>query len=954
MSLKCKIFWLTNFFFKKAFNIIQRSEARFRMNALIKQSDFERFANEVNNLTLNDIEDAVNLVFRDPRAKYNQTLYRLISKVQSSSANVQGSMAALKHRRNDLRAYIVHFGAPHFFITINPADIHAPLVLKIGGVNVTSELLGHNYQFRAKFLKENPVIQAQYFDLIIKSFIKFLLGYDKKKSKNGVLGYIKAYYGMVETQDRGSLHLHMMAWVVGGTNPSELKEKLKLHDFKVKLLKYLDSVIHCDFEGLLKTKSNAKTNDFDGKKDIRVYEPYKLEIIENDDEYDNVSHGVIYEKLLNEEETANESDIHPCCKSIDYITKNMKVKKNLAIFLRDVYDVAQDSAIHSCRPSCFKYNASRGGSLDCRHGFEKNVGKALQKFSMIDTDGNINLKRLEAFVNEFNWVFSAGIRCNHDISFIARCISSSLACVYYVTNYITKSGLSSYNSMLFSLMAFQKLQKYEKEPTDSLQKTKKLLFGCYNAAANNTEYSGALVCNMLNMNGKNGTYYSSHNTRVLKLFSCLAELEGNVYDNLVDVREIFSKQPIIDVCRNDYELRPLRLNKESLYEFMCYYKKQKIVKRKKPINSYRLLEKHEQFDSHEIVKLKESQVPIIICKSIPRKNDLDRSDEYAKIILLLFKPWRTLNDLLDKDCVLYNENSIWKQNLENFLKKALKPILRFIDNLECLNKSKDDAEEEKKCLKKSFQIKSQRICDNSDIDDDENNVEDENDVLQYNDDEDQLMLIKANTDILSAVCNEKLNTPYITTANKIISSLDKSTTQPSNNKSSNTFLVNMEKNDEIKIKNWKTIYDNVNKDDPSNDPFELSDTFLDNTVIENNEKSKTTHRQSISENEIKQTEKVSFNDIIDKFSLNEQQQKAFLLFVSSVFNEEEDQKLIYMTGEGGTGKSRVIMAIREYFESNGAKNKLLISAPTVRIFSRIFFKMTLKFILINIRGLLLH
>jgi hypothetical protein len=64
------------------------------------------------------------------------------------------------------------------------------LVLKIGGVNVTSELLGHNYQFRAKFLKENPVIQAQYFDLIIKSFIKFLLGYDKKKSKNGVLGYI--------------------------------------------------------------------------------------------------------------------------------------------------------------------------------------------------------------------------------------------------------------------------------------------------------------------------------------------------------------------------------------------------------------------------------------------------------------------------------------------------------------------------------------------------------------------------------------------------------------------------------------------------------------------------------------------------------------------------------------------------------------------------------------------
>jgi DNA replication protein DnaC len=189
---------------------------------------------------------------------------------------------------------------------------------------------------------------------------------------------------------------------------------------------------------------------------------------------------------------------------------------------------------------------------------------------------------------------------------------------------------------------------------------------------------------------------------------------------------------------------------------------------------------------------------------------------------------------------------------------------------------------------------------------------------------------------LSAVCNEKLNTPYITTANKIISSFNNSTTATSN-KSSNNLLINMERSDEIKIKNWKTIYDNVNKDDPSYDPFELSETFLDNTVIENKEKNKTTQNQSISENEIKQTEKVSFNAIIDKFSLNEQQQKAFLLFVGSVFNEEEDQKLIYMTGEGGTGKSRVIMAIRDYFESNGAKNKLLISAPTVRIFSRIFF-----------------
>ena len=126
-----------------------------------------------------------------------------------------------------------------------------------------------------------------------------------------------------------------------------------------------------------------------------------------------------------------------------------------------MYDVAKESAIHSCHASCFKYK----NDGVCRHGFgQKGVGKALQKLSIIDKDGNIHLKRLEGFVNEYNWIFQAGLRCNHDIKFIAKSISSSLACIYYTTNYITKSGLSSYNSMLFSFMALKKLQKYEKEP----------------------------------------------------------------------------------------------------------------------------------------------------------------------------------------------------------------------------------------------------------------------------------------------------------------------------------------------------------------------------------------------------------------------------------------------------------------------------------------------------------
>ena len=92
-------------------------------------------------------------------AHRNRTVHKLLAKVHSANANVQGARASLSHRRNDIRAYIVYFGLPAFFITINPVDIHSPLLLKIGGVEIKPTILGHNYHFRANFLKNNPVAQ---------------------------------------------------------------------------------------------------------------------------------------------------------------------------------------------------------------------------------------------------------------------------------------------------------------------------------------------------------------------------------------------------------------------------------------------------------------------------------------------------------------------------------------------------------------------------------------------------------------------------------------------------------------------------------------------------------------------------------------------------------------------------------------------------------------------------
>ena len=89
------------------FNIIQRTEARHRINLLVNQQDYQKFSEEISQLTTKDYEDAVRAVTIDPNAKFNSIIHKLISKVHSASANVQGALAALSHRRCDIRIDVI-------------------------------------------------------------------------------------------------------------------------------------------------------------------------------------------------------------------------------------------------------------------------------------------------------------------------------------------------------------------------------------------------------------------------------------------------------------------------------------------------------------------------------------------------------------------------------------------------------------------------------------------------------------------------------------------------------------------------------------------------------------------------------------------------------------------------------------------------------------------------------
>ncbi len=188
------------------FNIIQRQEARKKMNLLIRAKDFKSFSFELSKLTIEDFEKAESIIKNNWNGTINPIIKKLLQKVQSASAKVQGSRAAQRLRRNDIRAYLIAFGPPTFFITINPADIHNPLLLKIGGEVITPEMLNNNLAKRAAYLRNNSYLAAICFNTVISTFISKILGYDPSNQKEGLFGHVKAYYGVVEAQNRGGLH----------------------------------------------------------------------------------------------------------------------------------------------------------------------------------------------------------------------------------------------------------------------------------------------------------------------------------------------------------------------------------------------------------------------------------------------------------------------------------------------------------------------------------------------------------------------------------------------------------------------------------------------------------------------------------------------------------------------------------------------------------------------------
>ena len=141
---------------------------------------------------------------------------------------------------------------PAFFITVSPAAVHSPVLLQLAGVeisldNIISVIDLPSPLERVKIVACDPVAAANYFNIVIDAFTSYFLGF--KQPGGGIFGNIGAYFGCIEEQGTGTLHIHMLTWLQGFKSKSELELKLKEDSFRNDLIKYLEDVNKQGFLG---------------------------------------------------------------------------------------------------------------------------------------------------------------------------------------------------------------------------------------------------------------------------------------------------------------------------------------------------------------------------------------------------------------------------------------------------------------------------------------------------------------------------------------------------------------------------------------------------------------------------------------------------------------------------------------------------------------------------------
>lgn len=431
-----------------SFSIQQKRQALTASKLIMHRKDFEKVSLAISDLTADDLEQA-RVEEEQGKPISNPKVLLLRHFVQVTMQHVMGSDAARALNRSKLWSTSLYLNPMSLWITINPTDRHDPICQVFAGENLDMDnfnpMAGPSALQRAQNVANDPFAAAQFFFFLAETILGALFGFSVKgrtsQNKIGALGLGNAYFGAVEAQGRGSLHLHMMMWLCHSPNAEEIVERLKLPAFRDKIKKYIQANLRSHIDSL----------------DQNV-----LDSMEPDP-------ALAWSRPPNPDSPTYTNDL-------------------ALLEIR----LAKAQQYHRCSPStCLRFNRQKK-EMTCK----RRAPFELSPDDEVSELGEIKTKRTVAYLNTWNPTVFYGGRCNNDIKFITNG-SEARNVGFYITNYATKKQGKSYNQSALLAKTYMFHNSPGQIHANSQKSNTSFLFRCGLAINREQEFSGQQVMSYL-------------------------------------------------------------------------------------------------------------------------------------------------------------------------------------------------------------------------------------------------------------------------------------------------------------------------------------------------------------------------------------------------------------------------------------------------------------------------
>jgi hypothetical protein len=442
------------------FGIIQRREALGSARVQMKRENFDRDARIFAKVTMTKLRKASDE--EDRNQPISDPHVRLLRKhVHATISRVSGSDQQRQQLRSQIWSTCVSIGPPSLWITINPCDLHDPIAQIFTGEKINlDDFLARNgptKEQRAKNIADDPYAAAKFFNFMINTILETLfqvkvVGH-QVKSRVGILGRVSAYFCTVECQQRGTLHMHGLAWLANSPTADEMEELLKSAEFRDRIVAYIKANLRAYVPGL---DSAESVKAIPVEKDIAYSRPINPDA----DDYDENLQS--FERRL-----ARAEQIHTC-----------KVRRCLI--------------------------PDKTGRLKCK----RKAPFQCSSDDFVTETGEWGPKRLYGYTNGWIPGILLNARCNNDGKFLTNGHATK-AITYYVSSYAAKKqGRNDNTSRAMSRGFAYHLEHPNPEYETQLKRQAKLLiFRVTQAIHHEQELAGPMILTLLM---KLGDVFRSH------------------------------------------------------------------------------------------------------------------------------------------------------------------------------------------------------------------------------------------------------------------------------------------------------------------------------------------------------------------------------------------------------------------------------------------------------------